>query len=78
MTKLLEKAFKKASRLPDVEQDLLAKWLLEELESERKWERLFAESEDVLDRLADEALEAHRKGKTGPFGDTRGGVTGVG
>ncbi|MBM3335959.1 hypothetical protein FJY63_14975 [Candidatus Sumerlaeota bacterium] len=67
MTKLLEKAFKRASRLPDVEQNAVAKWLLEELESEKKWERLFAESEDILGRLADEALEAHRKGKTKPL-----------
>ena len=37
MTKLLERAFKEASRLPDVEQDALAKWVLEELEAEGKW-----------------------------------------
>ena len=58
MTKLLEKAFKRASKLPDAEQNALAKWLIEELEAEKKWEKKFAESEDVLDRLADEALEA--------------------
>lgn len=67
MTRLLEKAFKEASKLPEVEQDALAKWMLEELEAERKWDRLFAESEDVLGRLADEALEAHRQGKTKPL-----------
>ena len=64
MTRLLEKAFKKASKLPVVEQNALAKWLLGELESEQEWEKRFAESEDILDRLADEALEAHAKGKT--------------
>jgi hypothetical protein len=64
MTKLLEKAFKKASELPDVEQNALAKWLIEELGAEKEWEKRFAESGDVLDRLADEALEAHRKGQT--------------
>ena len=63
MTKLLEKAFKKASKLPEVEQNVLAKWLLEELEVEKEWEKRFAESEDVLGRLGDEALEADRKGK---------------
>lgn len=66
MTKLLEEAFKKAAELPDVEQNALAKWLLEESEAERQWEKRFAESEDVLDRLADEALEAHRTGKAQP------------
>jgi len=67
MTKLLEKAFNEASKLPDTEQNALAKWLLEELEVERKWDHAFAESEDVLDRLADEALEANRQGKTAPL-----------
>jgi len=64
MTKLLEKAFKKASELPIVEQNVIARWLLEELESERKWGRAFAESEDILARLADEAIEAKNKGET--------------
>ncbi len=64
MTKLLEKAFRKASKLPEVEQNALAKWLLEELEAEKEWEKNFAQSEDILDRLADEALDAHREGKS--------------
>ena len=67
MTRLLEKAFEEASKLPVVEQNALAKWVLEELEAEKKWEQIFAESEDVLDRLSDEALEAHQKGKTKPL-----------
>jgi hypothetical protein len=67
MTKLLEKAFKKASKLPGVEQNALAKWLLEELEAEKEWEKRFAQSEDVLDLLSDEALEAHRRGKSKPM-----------
>ncbi len=64
MTKLLEKAFKKVSKLPEAEQNTVAKWLLEELEAEKEWAKKFAESEDVLDRLAEEALEANRKRKT--------------
>jgi len=60
MTELLEEAFKKASKLPEVEQNALAKWLLEELEDEKKWEKEFSESEDVLDRVGKEALDAHR------------------
>ncbi len=67
MTRLLEKAFKEASKLPVVNQNALAKWLLEELESEKKWEQMFAESENVLEDLADEAIEAHKKGKTKPL-----------
>ncbi len=67
MTQLLEKAFKEASKLPVVDQNALAKWVLEELKAEKKWELMFAESEDVLDKLADEALAEHKKGKTKPL-----------
>ena len=64
MTKLLEKAFEKASKLPEAEQNVIAKWLLEELESERNWEKSFSESEDVLDILVKETIDAYEKGKT--------------
>ena len=67
MTRLLEKAFKEASKLPVVNQNALAKWLLEELESEKKSGQMFAESENVLEHLADEAIETHKKGKTKPL-----------
>ncbi len=67
MTKLLENAFAEISKLPAVEQNKIAKWLLDELASEKRWEKAFAESEDVLSQLADEALEEHRQGKTKPL-----------
>ncbi len=67
MTKLLEKAFVEVSKLPEVEQNKVAKWLLDELASEKCWEKAFAESEDVLSQLADDALEEHRQGKTKPL-----------
>jgi len=67
MTKLLERAFKEASKLPEVEQNALAKWVIEELESEDRWKKAFAGSEDILDRLADEALKTHEDGKTKPM-----------
>ena len=56
MTKLLKKAFDEASRLPETEQNMFAKWLLDELHSEKEWVKTFAESEDVLEKLADEAM----------------------
>ena len=59
MTKLLKKAFDEASRLAQKEQDALARILLEELASERRWEGLFAGSHDLLGQLADEALAEH-------------------
>lgn len=69
MTQLLEKAFDRASRLPDEQQDEVARLFLAELESEERWSELFArpESETLLERLAAEALDDHRAGKTRPL-----------
>jgi hypothetical protein len=67
MTKLLEKAFEEASKLPELEQNALAKRLLDELVAEKKWEKEFAGSEDILSNLADEAIEEHKQGKTKPL-----------
>ena len=64
MTTLLAKAFDQATQLPAMEQNALAKWLIDELESEKKWSEAFAESEDVLEKLADEAIQAKKQGKT--------------
>ena len=64
MTKLLEKAFAQAVKLPKREQDKLAKWLLSEMESERKWDEAFSRSSGQLGQLAEEALQEHRKGRT--------------
>jgi len=71
MTTLLTKVFKTAENLPAVEQNALAKWLFDELHSEAKWKKTFAESEDILDMLADEALEEKRQGKTAPLDHSR-------
>ena len=64
MTKLLEDAFAEASKLSVQEQDALAAIILEELASERRWDQAFADSADLLDQLADQALAEHRAGKT--------------
>lgn len=64
MTDLLKKAFDAASRLPEDEQDAMAKWLLAELASEEKWEERFAESQGALTLLAREALNEHERGET--------------
>lgn len=67
MTKLLDKAYQEASKLPEVAQNALAKWLMEEMEDEKRWERTFAETEDILEKLADEALHSDQHGKTKPL-----------
>lgn len=67
MTRLLERAVQEASKLPDMQQNVIARWLLDELSAEKKWDALFAESEDFLADLADEALKEHRAGNTRPL-----------
>jgi hypothetical protein len=64
MTELLEKAFSEAAKLPAPEQDALAGWILSELASEARWQQAFDGSEEVLDRLAGEALTEYRRGQT--------------
>lgn len=64
MTELLERALAKLAMLPEQDQDAIAARILEEIEDERRWEESFARSQDVLERLADEALAERRAGKT--------------
>ena len=56
MTKLLEKAFEVASKLPPTEQDPVPPPMLDEIASEQRWDEAFAKSQDVLSSLAKEAL----------------------
>ena len=67
MGKLLEKVMTEASKLPDREQDAFAAFMLAELESERRWDDLFARSQDVLARMAEEARQEYRAGLTKPL-----------
>ena len=57
----LELAFSEIEKLPPAEQKEFAAWILEELHSEQRWVKLFAESSDVLSSLADEALLTEHK-----------------
>lgn len=63
MTRLLKEAFEKANTLPQEEQDRLARFMLAELDSERRWAELFSssESEDLLEKMSAEALSAHNR-----------------
>ena len=67
MTQLLKEALNEVAKLPPSEQDALAAILLEELASEKKWSELFAQSQDLLANLAEQALAEHRAGKTTPL-----------
>lgn len=46
MTKLAAEAWKKLQELDDAGQDRLAQMILDDIESERRWDELFAKSQD--------------------------------
>jgi hypothetical protein len=64
MTRLLEEAIQKLRSLSSDEQDAIAALVLEEIESERKWDELFSKSPEKLRKLADEAWTEHEAGKS--------------
>jgi len=64
VTQLLKQAFDQASQLPPDEQDALAKWLLDEIASEQRWDAAFQASANRLEELSDEALREAREGRT--------------
>ena len=64
MTELLEKAFAEAAKLPEETQDRIATQLLQELADDAKWDESFAASADELERMASDALEDFRAGRT--------------
>ncbi len=64
MTDLLEQAIARLKTLPAVEQDAIAAMILEELEDEIRWDKAFTSSQDILAKLAAEAMTEYRAGKT--------------
>ena len=64
MTSLLQQAFRRASELPEDQQDALAALVLEELKGQTRWRELLTRSQDVLAQLADEGIEEDRAGET--------------
>lgn len=67
MTKLLDKALSEVAKLPASEQDAVAALVLEELASEKRWSLSFAKSQDLLAKLAEEALQEYASGQTKPL-----------
>jgi len=67
MTKLLDKALSEVAKLPASEQDAVAALVLEELSSEKRWSLSFAKSQDLLAKLAEEALQEYASGQTKPL-----------
>jgi len=67
MGKLLQRAVAEASQLPEDEQEAVGAWILAELESERRWDDLFARSPDLLSEMAAEAVREDEAGLTEPL-----------
>ena len=56
MTKLLEKALNRVAKLSDSAQDEIAQIIINEIESEKKWDVKFAKSPSLLEKMAMVAL----------------------
>ena len=67
MTQLLEDALRKVGKLSEDEQNAIAAQILETLEDEEVWEKVLRKNPAKLRKLAAEALEEHRRGKTRPL-----------
>jgi len=71
MTALLKKAMNQINALPPEEQDAVASLILEEIKSEKRWDELFAASQEQLSRLAEQAITEYKAGKTTPLDPER-------
>jgi hypothetical protein len=68
MNALLDKAITAIRKLPEAEQEAIAREVIERIEADTRWDALFADprSEALLERLADEACgEIARRCNTG-------------
>jgi hypothetical protein len=63
MTQALEKAFAEVAKLPAEQQDRFARWILDELEDERRWDESFANSQGALSKLAGDARREISQGE---------------
>ncbi len=67
MSNLLDEAYAMAKELSEQEQQAIGAWLLAEIDADRRWDELFAQPSDVVERMADKALEDHRRGLSLPL-----------
>jgi hypothetical protein len=67
MTRLLEDALRKVGKLSEDEQDGIASQILKTLEDEEAWGKMLRKDPAKLRKLAEKALDEHRRGKTRPL-----------
>jgi hypothetical protein len=62
MTRLLEDALRKVGKLSEDEQNGIASQILETLEDEEAWGKMLRKNPAKLRKLAEKALDEHRRG----------------
>ena len=67
MTKLLQTAIEKLTKLPDKEQDVYAHVIIEELDAERQRDTAFSGTQDRLVGMAEAAVREHEERGTTPL-----------
>ncbi len=67
MTRLLEDSLRKVGELSEDEQNAIASQILETIEDEEAWAKLLRRNPARLGKLAQKALDEHRRGKTRPL-----------
>lgn len=67
MNPSLERAVSEVSKLPEEEQEVIARWLLALLEEDARWDFSFSRSQKALGTLAEQALTDFRAGRTTPL-----------
>lgn len=70
MTRLLADALRKVGELSEEEQNAIASQILDTLEDEEAWDKLFQRNPTKLRKIAAKALGEHRRGKTRPLEET--------
>jgi hypothetical protein len=68
MTELLTEAFKEAEKLPLETQNQLAQDVLDSIRMEYAWDQTLENSQEVLEKIADQALNDFEQGKTKQMG----------
>ena len=63
MTLLLDKAFSEATKLPEERQNHLAQIILDVMADDEHWDGLFADSQDILANMANEAIAEYNVGE---------------
>ena len=64
MTRLMEKAVEALRSVPEDQQDAVAGFVLSQIESDRRWSATSTQHADNLRKLADEARDDFRAGRT--------------